>query len=135
MSAITIFSVIESPTHPNFSALYRRLKINELKFNSTRKAIVRLKKQKPDYIVAEFSYGYSNNYAGVNVSNLDVLLASLRKYAPDARTIVMVHKSEYQYIGKLEALFPLYTVLQYPVTESQMEALLQQDGGREPSSR
>ena len=124
MSEITLFSVIESPTHPNLSALYRRLKINELKFNSTRKAIAQLKKQTPDYIVAEFAYGYSNNYAGVNVSNLDVLLASLRKYAPQARTLVLVPKSEYQYIGKLEALFPLYAVLQYPVSESRIEELL-----------
>ncbi len=131
MSDITLFSVIESPSHPNFSALYRRLNINELKFNSMRKAIARLKKQKPDYIVAEFSYGYSNNYAGVNVSNLDVLLASLRKYAPQARAIVMVHKSEHQYIGKLEALFPLYAVLQYPVRESHVEALLNQNGDQE----
>jgi len=128
MSAITLFSVIDSPTHPNLSALYKRLKINELKFNSTRKAIAQLKEQKPDYIVAEFSYGYSNNYAGVNVSNLDVLLASLRKYAPQARTIVMVHRSEHQYIGKLESLFPLYAVLQYPVSESRIEELLKQDG-------
>jgi len=127
MSAITLFSVIESPTHPNFSALFRRLGINELKFNSMRKAIAQLKKQKPDYIVAEFSYGYSNNYAGVNVSNLDVLLASLRKYAPEAKAIVMVHKSEHQHIDKLEALFPLYAVLQYPVRESHLENLLKQD--------
>ncbi|MFQ5642122.1 MAG: hypothetical protein ACE5FQ_00310 [Thiogranum sp.] len=124
MIDLTLFSVIESPTHPNFSALYRRLKINELKFNSTRKAMVTLKKQQPDYVVAEFAYGYANNYAGVNVSNLDVLLASLRKYAPEARTIVMVHKPESRYIGKLEALFPLYAVLQYPVQERQMAALL-----------
>jgi len=127
MSAITLFSVIDSPTHPNFSALYRRLKINELKFNSMRKAIVQLKKQKPDYIIAEFSYGYSNNYAGVNVSNLDVLLASLRKYAPQARAIVMVHKSEHQHIGKLQALFPLYAVLQYPIPEGRIEELLTQN--------
>jgi hypothetical protein len=124
MSDLTLFSVIESPTHPNFTALYRRLNINELKFNSIRKAMAQLKKQQPDYIIAEFSYGYSNNYAGVNVSNLDVLLATLRKYAPEARTIVMVHRSEYPHISKLEALFPLYAVLQYPVRESQIEELL-----------
>ena len=124
MSGLTLFSVIESPTHPNFTALYRRLNINELKFNSIRKAMAQLKKQQPDYIIAEFSYSYSNNYAGVNVSNLDVLLATLRKYAPEARTIVMVHRSEYSHISKLEALFPLYAVLQYPVRESQIEELL-----------
>ena len=119
-----LFSVVESPAHPNFSGLYKRLKIEEVKLNSMRKAIARLKKQKPDFIVAEFSYGYSSNYAGVNISNLDVLLASLRKYAPDARVVVLVDKSELQYVGKLGELFPLYAVLQFPVQEQQMEALL-----------
>ena len=124
MPVATLFSVIESPAHPNFTALYRRLKINEVKFNSMRKVIARLKKQKPDFIVAEFSYGYSNNYAGVNISNLDVLLASLRKYAPQARVIVMVDKTEQQYVDKLAALFPLYAVLQFPVGEQEIAALL-----------
>ena len=124
MPVATLFSVIESPAHPNFTALYRRLEINEVMFNSMRKVIAELKKQKPDFIVAEFSYGYSNNYAGVNISNLDVLLASLRKYAPHARVIVLVDKAEQQYVGKLAALFPLYAVLQFPVREQQMEALL-----------
>ena len=124
MAEATLISVIESPSHPKFSALYRRLGIRELKFNSMRKTIASLKKQQPDFVVAEFSYGYSNNYAGVNVSNLDVMLASLRKYAPQARVIVLVHRSEYQYIDKLAALFPLYAVLQLPVAEAQIEALL-----------
>ena len=124
MPVATLFSVIESPAHPNFTALYKRLEVNEVKFNSMRKVIAQLKNQRPDFIVAEFSYGYSNNYAGVNISNLDVLLASLRKYAPRARVIVMVDKSEQQYVGKLAALFPLYAVLQLPVREQEIEALL-----------
>ncbi|MEA3242406.1 MAG: hypothetical protein U9Q19_03060 [Pseudomonadota bacterium] len=124
MPVATLFSVIESPAHPNFTALYLRLKVNEVKFNSMRKVIAQLKKQQPDFIVAEFSYGYSSNYAGVNISNLDVLLASLRKYAPHARVIVMVDKAEQQYVGKLAELFPLYAVLQFPVREQEIESLL-----------
>ncbi len=124
MPVATLFSVIESPAHPNFTALYQRLKVNEVKFNSMRKVIAQLKKQQPDFIVAEFSYGYSSNYAGVNISNLDVLLASLRKYAPQARVIVMVDKAEQQYVGKLAELFPLYAVLPFPVREQEIESLL-----------
>jgi hypothetical protein len=124
MPVATLFSVIESAAHPNFTALYQRLKVNEVKFNSMRKVIAQLKKQQPDFIVAEFSYGYSSNYAGVNISNLDVLLASLRKYAPHARVIVMVDKAEQQYVGKLAELFPLYAVLQFPVRELEIESLL-----------
>jgi hypothetical protein len=75
-------------------------------------------------VVAEFIYGYGNNYAGVNVCNLDVFLYSLQKYSGDTGIIVLVDKSEYQYIGKLAALFPLHAVLQYPVREQNIEPFL-----------
>ena len=124
MPASVLYSVIQSPAHPRLSGLYGRLGIDELKFNSVRKAISQLKKQPPDWVVADFSYGYANNYAGVNVSNLDVLLSSLRRYAPEARVIVLAEKSEYHYVDKLKALFTVDVALQYPVSEAQIEAIL-----------
>lgn len=128
-----LYSVIESPAHPRLEALYRRLGIQEIKFNSVRKAIGQLKKQPPDWVVADFSYGYANNYAGVNVSNLDVLLSSLRRYAPGARVIVLAEKAEYQYVDKLRALFSVHAALAYPVGEPQMEAILTGATDREPA--
>jgi len=119
-----LFSIAESPTHPDFSDLYQRLAITEVKLGSMRKAISELKKQTPDVIVAEFFYGYGNNYAGVNISNLDVLLFSLQKAAPEARVIVLVEKSERQYVDKLNDILPLHAVLQQPVVEADMEAAL-----------
>ena len=89
-----------------------------------RKALVQLKKQPPDYIVAEFFYGYGNNYAGVNISNLDVLLSSLQKYAPAARVIVLVDKAERKYVDKLNDLFPLHAVVQYPVSPQKLGEVL-----------
>lgn len=74
--------------------------------------------------MAEFQYGYGNNYAGVNVSNLDVFLASLQKYAPGAKVIVLVSKAERQYVDKLAQLFPLDTVLTTPVLAGQIESCL-----------
>jgi DNA-binding NarL/FixJ family response regulator len=124
MTSPVLYSVIESPAHPNLTALYRRLGIDEFKFTSVRKAISQLRKQPPDWVVADFSYGYANNYAGVNVSNLDVLLASLRRYAPQARVVVLAEKGEFQYVNKLTALFTVHAVLQYPVQAAQMEGLL-----------
>lgn len=122
----TLFSIMESPRHPDFSALYRRLQIAEVRLTSMRKAISQVKKQAPDMIVAEFFYGYGNNYAGVNISNLDVLLYSLQKYAPKARVIVLVEKAERRYVDKLNDIFPLHAVLQQPVTMTELEPLLQQ---------
>ena len=124
MPGSILFSIVESPLHPDFGRLYRRLGIRELRLGSMRKAISQLKKDRPDYIVAEFFYGYGNNYAGVNVSNLDVFLYSLQKAAPDARTIIMVDKSQRQYVDRLTAILPVQAVLQHPVSEPDIEAVL-----------
>ncbi len=126
MSARTLFSIVESPAHPDFSGLYRRLEIREVRLASMRKAISALKTITPDYVVAEFFYGYGNNYAGVNVSNLDVFLYSLQKYAPNARVIVLVDRNERQYVEKLSALFVLHGVLQHPLRELDIEPLLRE---------
>ncbi|MEJ2321317.1 MAG: hypothetical protein P8Z31_02920 [Gammaproteobacteria bacterium] len=96
-----LLSIIESPTHPNFGGLYRSLGFEQVRVESMRKAISQLKKRAPDYIVAEFFYGYGNNYAGVNLSNLDVMLEKLRE------------------------LFPVHAVLQQPAGEAQMRELLE----------
>ena len=105
MSNKTLYSLIESPTHPNFSALYSRLGFNEIQLTSSRKAMNELKKNKPDYVVAEFFYGYGNNYAGINLCNLDVFLRSLQKYAADTKVIVIALKEEREFVDKLvEAL-------------------------------
>ena len=113
--------------HPDFSSVYKRANILEVQLRSMRKAISELKKQQPDYVVAEFFYGYGNNYAGVNISNLDVFLFSLQRYAPQARVIVMVDKLERQYVDKLNEIFQLHAVLQHPVSKAQLETLLSND--------
>jgi len=113
----TILSIIESPTHPKLSSLYQQLGAREIKVNSARNAMKALKTHRPDYIVAEFFYGYGNNYAGVNVSNLDVLLSSLPKYSPNTKTIVFVLKDEVQFIDKLHALYPIHAAFLHDTPE------------------
>ena len=124
MNQKVVFSIIESPLHPDFTRLYHSLNIENVQFNSMRKALSHLKKQKPDFVVAEFFYGYGNNYAGVNVSNLDVFLCSLQKYAPEAKVIVMVEKEERKHVSKLAELFTLHAVLQHPVSSEKMSECL-----------
>jgi hypothetical protein len=128
MSQVLLYSIVESPTHPDFSALYRRLGIEQLRLASMRKAIAELKKRPPELVVAEFFYGYGNNYAGVNVSNLDVFLASKRKYAPEARVLVLVQPAELVFVDKLTELFPIAAVLSQPVTEEAMRTALEDLG-------
>jgi DNA-binding NarL/FixJ family response regulator len=121
-----LFSIVESATHPNFSPLYGRLGLREEKFAAMRGAISALKRHPPDIIVAEFFYGFANNYAGINISNLDVLLFSLQKYAPQAKVIVMASREEREHVERLQAIFPLSSVLLQPVTEAVMLETLQE---------
>ncbi|MCK5002074.1 MAG: hypothetical protein KAS57_03575 [Gammaproteobacteria bacterium] len=122
----SLLSIIESRMHPNFASLYQKLGFTENKVSSIRKAISLLKNQQPDFIVCEFFFGYGNNYAGVNISNLDVLLSTLQKYSPESKVIVIVEKSERQYVDKLNELLPLHAVFIYPAKEREMEQLLSQ---------
>ena len=132
MPTPTLLSIVESPTHPDFSGIYRRLGINETRVGTIRKAISQLKSQTPDFVVAEFFYGYGNNYAGINISNLDVFLYSLQKFAPAARVIVMVDKTERCHVDKLNEILPLHAVLQQPVRGTAMEDLLKAGLSRLP---
>lgn len=124
MNNKVIYSLVESPAHPKFSDLYQRLGFSEIRLTSTRKAMSELKKNPPNIVVAEFFYGYGNNYAGINISNLDVFLHALRRYAPEANVIVLVEKPERQYVDKLMELFDIHSALVYPVTEKQIEEVL-----------
>ncbi|VAW95699.1 hypothetical protein MNBD_GAMMA23-1162 [hydrothermal vent metagenome] len=119
-----LFSIIESPLHPQFSEIYNNQAIDEARFSSMRKALAALKKMPPDVIVAEFFYGYGNNYAGINISNLDVLLYSLQKYAPAAKVIVLVDRKERKYVDKLNEILTLHAILTFPVAARDIDALL-----------
>ncbi|MGB1111132.1 MAG: hypothetical protein ACPG4N_12300, partial [Gammaproteobacteria bacterium] len=91
---------------------------------SMRRAIAEVKRSPPDWIVAEFFYGYGNNYAGVNISNLDVLLYTLQRYAPESRVVVLVDIGEREYVTKLNEILGLRAVLVQPVGERALEAVL-----------
>ncbi|AGA33214.1 hypothetical protein TVNIR_1547 [Thioalkalivibrio nitratireducens DSM 14787] len=124
MSETLLFSIVESPGHPDLGDVYQRRGIREVRLRSIRKAIQALQYQCPDYVVAEFFYGYGNNYAGANLGNLDVFLASLQKYAPDARVIVMVERQERQHADRLAERYPLHAVLVQPVSAADIAGCL-----------
>tara|TARA_Y100001935_G_C17311760_1_gene517129 strand:- start:14211 stop:14600 length:390 start_codon:yes stop_codon:yes gene_type:complete len=119
-----LYSLIESPTHQDFSQLYKELGLEELKINSHRKAIKLLKRKPPNWVVAEFFYGFGNNYAGVIISNLDVFLHSLQKYAPNASVIVFAAPQDFKYVGELTSRFNIFAVLKNPVKKTDLEDIL-----------
>lgn len=124
MNKPLLYSIVEAPQHPQCSALYRRRGFDELRFDSQRKALAALKRQPPAFVVADFIYAFSTYYQAINISNLDVLLHSLVKYAPQARMIVLASKDDLPHVDKLTAIHPLHAVLTYPVSETQLEEVL-----------
>lgn len=110
-----LFEIIESPNHPNFSTLYRQAGYQVLPLTSTRKAISQLKKQAPDLVVADFVYGYSNNYSGVHISNLDVFLMSLVKFAPQARVIILADAREMLHAEKMRDICDIQAILPFTI--------------------
>lgn len=124
MSTKVLFSIIESPKHPKLSGLFSRLGFEEVQLTSTRKAVSALKKQVPDVVVADFVYGYSNNYSGVHISNLDVALMSMQKFAPEATVIVLADAAELTYAEKMREIFPVKAILPFDIAAQDLEALL-----------
>lgn len=120
----TLFSIVESPLHPKLSVLFKRLDYEEVELTSTRKAVSQLKKQKPDLVVADFVYGYSNNYSGIHISNLDVFLMSMQKFAPDTRVIILAAKDELQYAEKMREICPIEAILPFSAKEAELEEYL-----------
>jgi hypothetical protein len=120
----TLYSLAESPFSPHFPALYQELGIAAERFDSARNLHRALKRQPPDYFVGEFVYGWANNYAGTNVSNLDVTLTTLKAFAPQAKVILYMQPSQEAHIGKLLELFNVHAVLKLPIDEEQMRAAL-----------
>jgi hypothetical protein len=119
-----VFDIVESPLHPDLGAVCAELGLERLAFTQQRKAMSALKKQPPDFVVADFYYGYGNNYAGANISNLDVLLRSVERFAPSARIIVMAEPNERSHLAKLAALFSLHAAIDLPADPARVRAAL-----------
>lgn len=124
-----LYDIIESPAHPDLGDICRRLGLTRLTFSGQRKAISQLKKQPPDIVVADFFYGYGNNYAGANISNLDVLLRSLQRFAPQARVVILADGSEIAHTPKLAGLFALHAVIRLPAEPVELEKALKAPPG------
>jgi len=114
---MNLFSVKLSPLHPELSGVYKQLGLSENCFSSERKAIQALRKVTPDIVIADFIYGYGSNYAGVNVSNLDVLLYSLQKSAPEVKVFLFCEKNEIQFTQKLPKVVKIDGQYLYPVDQ------------------
>ena len=121
----TLFSIIESPLHPKLTVIYQSLGYEELQLTSTRKAVSALKKQQPDLVVADFVYGYSNNYSGIHISNLDVFLMSMQKFAPGTPVVILAAADELEYAEKMREICDISAILPFNAAESQLKEVIE----------
>ena len=119
-----LYTFLETTSQLQFAELYRALGIEETRFASVRQLNKAIAKQPPDILLAEFIYGFGNNYAGVNISNLDVTLYALQQKAPAARTIIVADPIEREHLPKLQAIFELDVILTLPVDAARMRDAL-----------
>jgi len=117
-----LYALTGSPWELQHAALFQELGIRIEFFDSARNLHGALKRQPPDVFVGEFVYGWGNNYAGANVSNLDVTLRTLQSAAPGARVIIVLHPDEATHVDKLLDLFAVDAVLTYPIAEGDLRA-------------
>jgi DNA-binding NarL/FixJ family response regulator len=120
----TVFSIIDSPRHPNLASLFARLGLAEVLLTSTRKAVSQLKKQRPDLVIADFVYGYSNNYDGIHISNLDVFLMAMQKFAPGTRVVILAADDELEHAQKMREICPIAAILPFTVDEAELERMV-----------
>ena len=124
MQKRTLLTFPATLAFPRLSQLYSRLGIGETGVDSLRKALTAVRQTPPDFILAEFVYAWGNNYASCHIGNIDSLLASLPKYAPQARVIVVCQRSELEHARRLGEVYPLHGIVPLPAAERDFEALL-----------
>ncbi|MCK9532191.1 MAG: hypothetical protein M0R77_16760 [Gammaproteobacteria bacterium] len=124
MDRSTILTFPATLGFPRHAALFARLGLQEIAVDSLRRAIAAIKRTPPDFILAEFVYAWGNNYASCHISNLDSLLASLPKYAPRARVIILAQPGEMEYAQRLGEVYPLHGIAPLSVAEHDLELLL-----------
>jgi DNA-binding NtrC family response regulator len=116
-----LLSIIELGGYPNLLPLYQRMGFDVDVVNSQRKARSLLKKTVPDVIVAE--YIFQSDFRD-RTSNLETLMAVLQKQV-GVKVIVFYLPEQAEKLALLEARFPLFAKIPFPVTVEAVEAALQ----------
>ncbi len=115
-----LLAIIELGGYPNLMPLYQKLGFIVEVVNSQRKARGLLKKSLPDVIVAE--YIFQSDFRD-RTSNLETLMAVLQRH-PEVRVIVFYLPEQAEKLAILEARFPLFAKIAFPITAEKLEPVL-----------
>lgn len=117
-----LMAVVELGGYPNFSSLYRELGFDVLTENSVRNALRTLKKVIPRVVVAEFNF--QSDFRD-RTSNLESLLSTLQRF-DDVRVVVFYDEDFHHQLQRLQAQYPLYAALPYPIEPEALRGVIQQ---------
>lgn len=115
-----LLAIYEIGGYANFMPLYQSLGFTVEVVNSMRKAGVRLKREIPDVIVAE--YNFQSQFRD-RTSNLETLMATLEKYGK-TRVVAFYDTGAAHKLAQFQQRFPLYAALPYPVDEQRLRDVL-----------
>ena len=121
MPEALLLSIVEMGGYPDFSPLYRDFGFQPEKLHSIRQAQAWLKRHQPAVVVAEFHF---DPELRDRMSNLESLCAALQRYAPEARVIVFIETAHRTRLERVEARYPIFGALDYPVDRERLAALL-----------
>lgn len=113
-----LLSIVELGGYPNFAPLYERLGCRVIVENSMRKALSAVKQYKPRVVVAEFNF--QSDFRD-RTSSLESLMAVVQRI-PQTRVIVFYEQEYASQLARLQARFPLFRVMAYPIAEEALDA-------------
>lgn len=115
-----LLAIIELGGYPNLLPLYQKLGFSVEVVNSQRKARSLLNKDVPDIVVAE--YIFQSDFRD-RTSNLETLMAVLQRH-PQVKVIVFYLPEQAEKLAILEARFPLFAKIAFPITVEKVESVL-----------
>lgn len=116
-----LLSIVELGGYPNFTPLYERLGCRVVMERSMRKALTAVKQLRPRVVVAEFNF--QSDFRD-RTSSLESLMAVLQR-VEDTRVIVFYEQEYASQLARLQARFPLFRVMAYPISEAALAANVQ----------
>jgi hypothetical protein len=115
-----LLAIVELGGYPNLMGLYRRLGFAAEVVASQRKAQTVLKGRIPDVIVAE--YNFQSDFRDRS-SNLETLMARLQRH-PGVKVICFYQPEHQEKLAAMQARFPLFETIPFPVDPAWVEAAL-----------
>jgi DNA-binding NtrC family response regulator len=123
-----LLAIVELGGYPNLTGLYRRLGFTAEVVASQRKAQAYLKAQIPEVIVAE--YNFQSDFRDRS-SNLETLMARLQRH-PQVKVVCFYQLEHQEKLAAMQARFPLFETIPFPVDPTRVEAALVRALGQQP---